>query len=544
MANETYSGTSGSGANAGVWAAIVTIAGTDQSARVVGEIRIDAEEDSARIAELTIRPVSETVFTISDWVGKAITIDVADVSSGTPANVQRLFTGLIDTPLLSIEANTIGLRCTDNLQGLLDSMSVAAIDAAITGGYASPVVFDPASRGWAHSQDRLSTLPASLDLSPAGALRLTSWAPKVSPDFSFTSSHALDRSLAISLAGRSQLVNSISIDFGYRFPRVKAEAFSFSYSYVNAGTIADYAAAVNAFLQRAAVEQAIKGAGATIESISYTPLPNFAIGGWTPGQYDGDLCMGFDAVVSFDYGQEIEENHAITVSAPNSIAIVGTLADRLSGALQGQYPPIAAAEHAMVLYKNDISGIPPQDTATPSAGYTTAANVTLTADTDRTAANTAMQTLIAIAKRRIWASHRHNAVSASVPLNPSVDLDKTIELTSAGLHAIGKCRSVSHRLSPDTGSATSDFSIAICSIAGTGTSHPDTANTAPTGSSPATTTLSGSPTVVFLHAYAEDHSITITFPAVADAERNRQAIPLTSSYSATLTEDVFSVTMT
>lgn len=541
----TYSGTTGSAGHVACWGAIVIIGGVDLSARVVGEIRIDAEEESARIAELAILPAPATVFTVSAWVGKSITIDIADMASGSPANVQRLFSGIIDTPLLDLHQQRIGLRCTDDLQNYLDSLAAAAIDSAIPGGYSSPVIFDPAARGWSHSQDRCSTLPASLDKDPAGTLRLTSWTPKVTPDLSFTeAAHLLDGSLALSLASRSQLVNSVAIDFAYRFPRVKAEAFSFSYTYVNAGTISDYAAALNAFLQRAAVEQAIHAAGATIISITYTDLPNSIIGGWTPGPYDKDLCMGFDAVVSFDYGQEIEENHAITVSAPNSIAIVGTLADRLSGALQGQYPPITAAEHAMVLYKNDISGIPPQDTATPSAGYTTAANVTLTADTDRTAANTAMQTLIAIAKRRIWASHRHNAVSAAVPLNPSVDLDKTIELTSAGLHAIGKCRSVSHRLSPDTGSATSEFSLAICSIAGTGTSHPDTANTAPTGSSPATTTLAGSPTVVFLHASAEDHSITITFPAVADAERNRQAIPLTSAYSATLTEDVLTVTLT
>ena len=104
-----------------------------------------------------------------------------------------------------------------------------------------------------------------------------------------------------------------------------------------------------------------------------------------------DRCMCFEAVVSFDYGQEIEEQFAITVSAPNSIAAVGTLKDRLSGALVGEYPPIIAVESALTLYKNEIIGIPPTDLATPSAGFTTAANVTLTPETDRSAANAAMQ---------------------------------------------------------------------------------------------------------------------------------------------------------
>ena len=97
----TYSGT-GSTSTAGVWTAIVTVDGSDVSSRVVGEIRIDAEESSARTAEFTIRPAAGTSFAVANWVGKSVTIDIADNASGSPANVQRLFTGLIDTPTLNL----------------------------------------------------------------------------------------------------------------------------------------------------------------------------------------------------------------------------------------------------------------------------------------------------------------------------------------------------------------------------------------------------------------------------------------------------------
>ena len=76
--------------------------------------------------------------------------------------------------------------------------------------------------------------------------------------------------------------------------------------------------------------------------------------------------MGFTAVVSFDYAQQIEEQYTITVSAPNSIAAVGTLPDKLQGALEGVYPQVVAAENSMTLYRNDVSGIPPMDLATPT----------------------------------------------------------------------------------------------------------------------------------------------------------------------------------
>ena len=197
----------------------------------------------------------------------------------------------------------------------------------------------------------------------------------------------------------------------------------------------------------------------------------------------------------------------------------------------------------MTLYKNDVIGIPPLDTATPIAGLTTAANVTLTAETDRAAANAAMQALIATAKVRIWGAHRQNTVNASVPLNPGVDLDKTIEINVTGIHAQGKCRSLSHRLSPETGQATTDFALAICSVAGTGVTHTDTANTAPAGSSPVSTPLLGTPTVDFNGGAAEDHIITITFPGVEAAERDLALVPLASSYNAALTEDLFTLSL-
>ena len=81
--------------------------------------------------------------------------------------------------------------------------------------------------------------------------------------------------------------------------------------------------------------------------------------------------------------------------------------------------------------------------------------MTLTADTNRTAAQNAMQTLIQVAKTRIAGSHRHNYVTASVPLNPSLDLPLTVDINvpdctpwarCAPLHT--SCRRKPGRLSP------------------------------------------------------------------------------------------------
>jgi|GEM_PF-1513267 hypothetical protein len=545
----TYSGTAGSGggapgASAAVWAAVVRIAGVDLSSRIVGDIRIEASEGAARIAELTILPAAGSTFAIADWSGKGLTIDIADMSSGVATDQRRLFTGLIDTPALDMETRTIGLLATDNLQNRVEALSAVSIDVLVPGGYHSPVIFDRAARGWSRAQDRLATVPASLDLSPTGDFRLTPWAPRASPNIAFTDEHILDGSLRTTQAARHQITNRVDIDFAYRFPRVKTEGYEIADTYVTLGSIGAHAAAGNWFLTRAAVEAAIAAAGGAISTITYTDLPAFNVPPWVMGPSDYLLCMGWVALVSFDYAQQIEEQHQITVTAPESIAVVGTLRDRLSGALVGEYPPLEAVEHSMLLYAKSISTIPPKDRATVSNGFTTSADVTLTTDTDRAAANAAMETLIAIAKTKIWASHRRNSVSASVALNPDIDLPRTIGIEIPGrLSARGKCQSLTHTLSPATGQATTSFSLAICSVAGTGIVHPDTPIAAPSGSLPATTPLADVPYADFNYGPNEDHILTVTFPAVADNERNMSILPLTSSYSAEILEDLFDVTL-
>lgn len=273
----TYTGT-GSTSATGIWTVIVTINAVDVTSKIIGDINIEAEEGAARVADITLRPGVGDVFTIAAWVGKSVTIDIADFSTGSPTSISRLFTGLVDTPSLNLDARTIGLSCTDNLQNVLEAMSNAAIDSAIPSGYASPVIFDPAARGWARAQDRLSTVPKAMDLTPSGVIRLTDWAPKTTADLEFTTNHVLENSIAVTMASRSQLTNQVDIDFGYRFPRVKAEGHPVSFSYVNETNLADYVSGGGWFLQRSAVEAAIKSAGGTIMVIAYTPLPGTAIG--------------------------------------------------------------------------------------------------------------------------------------------------------------------------------------------------------------------------------------------------------------------------
>lgn len=527
------------------WREIVTIDGVDVSSQVVGAETIEASEGAARIAEFTLRPPNGTPLDLAGWTGSAVTIDVADYTSGAPLYAMRLFTGVIDTPTLDKASGTLAIRCTDDLQGRCDAMSNAALSALI-GGYESTAIFDKSASGWDFAQDRLSTVTAALDISPTGMMRVTPWAPKLTPDLILNQSLIGDKSIRPQIAGRASLVNEVLIDFGYRFPRVKADGWPISWQYVDPTNFAAFVLAEKYFLQRQQVESAIRAAGGTPESITFIPLPNTVVavgtGFFTPSSADLDLCQGFTALVSFDYGQTITETHKIYVRNQKSIDQVGLRQTTLSGAMTGAYPDLTAAETGIARFKDKSSAIPPVDVAPVNAEKTTSIDATLTPETDRNAANAAMEALIAIAKAKIWSSHRQNAVTVLVPLIPAIDLDKTVEITAAGVAARGKVRRVVHRMSSGTGEATTEVEIALCAVAGYGVSHASDPTAAPAGTSPGVKNLAGSVNTQYNAGKTEDHKLTLTFPGVEASERENANPTIQTVIAAALIEDLFTVT--
>lgn len=535
------------GTAAAVWGCFVMIDGVDVTGNVLGDVTIEADESSACIADFVLRPDVGTVINPPDWVGRPVTISVADISSGSPANSTLLFSGLVELPQLDIDLGAMKLSCSDNYQTRISALSRAEL-AALIGGYDSPAVFDAGGGSWTYAQDLLSTVPKALELTVGGGFRITPWAAKAVPDLSFDADTLLDGKLTVDLAQRSGLTNHVDIAFDYRFPRVKTEGHVVSLDLLAlyATGFGDYVNDGNAFLFRTQVPDAIEAAGGTIVSVTYMPLPTIpmTVGGamWLPNPAtDVQLCLGFNAVVSFDYAQQTQEAHKIAVSCAKSIANVGLIGETMSGALEGKYPDISATETSRLLYKNGISGIPPLDPGTVVSGHTNATEVTLTADTNRAAANAAMQALIGVAMTKILKAHRQNTVSGALPLWPALTLDKTVHVDSGKVQATGKVVKVRHALSPASGTATTDISLAISSAAGVGVVHSNDGNTAPSGTTAASTALAGAPVVVFKFGALEDKSLTITFPGVEAAERQKANVTLPSSYAVAVPEDPLSI---
>lgn len=541
------------GSAGAVWGIVVEIDGLDRSADLIGEVTVEAEESAARVADFALAlPVGVPVSPM-EWIGRQVRLLFADFSTGSAGSAIPVFSGRVDVPTLAPRSGVIRLRCTDDRQGMIAALSSEQVAELLPGSRWSGAVFDKGAAPWVQAGDRLSTLPAALDLDACGFPRLTAWAAMPAADFVFDDNALLDRSVSVDFAERSRLINRVDIDFGYRFPRLKAEGWLVGYDVLalHQTSFGYWVRDGGLFLQRAAVEAALHQAGASIVSMSWIALPTTAqvipgtggspAGFWLPNPpVDVLYCLGFAAVVAFDYGQEIEERHQITVSAPESIAAVGTLRKTMSGALEGVYDDLKAAEQNILLYRSQITMIPPGDMAPVAVGLTNSVNATLTADSDRAAADSAMETLIAIARARIHSSHRQHSVRGSIPCQPVLDLTHTVTIAGQGVAAKGKVRRLVHRFDVDAGGAVTEFELAICAAAGVGVTHPDDTVSAPDGTTPTASPLP-EPAVTWNGLQGQDNVITIDFAAVADIERARAVVAIDSACAAPLFEDLLEI---
>lgn len=536
---------------AAVWRLVVKVDGVDVTGSVLGQVTVEAEENAARIADFVLHIPSGTTVTVTEWIGASVVIWLAGDSGGVPVNAVPVFTGLVDTPILTPGSGKIGLRCTDNRQGMIAALSRDAVLNMI-GGYYSPAVFDAGASALLLAGDLLSTVPLALDISPAGELRQTGLAAKFAVDLSLTDDDVLDQSVNFDPADRAGMVNRVTINFGYRFPRQRCEGYAISYDRIalDQTSFGYWVKAGGHFLQRAAVERAIEAAGAAIASITWIELPTHAVkipgtdGYWLPNESIHNLyCMGFSAIVSFDFNQGQQDNFVLTVENAASIERLGVIPEQMSGALEGVWDDPTAAEHAVLLWKKKISAIPPKSTSLLSVGTISSIDAELTAESDRAAANEAMETLVAIAKTRIAVAHRRHSVSASVPANPFVDLDKTIAIDAQGVTAKGKVRRVVHRFDPDDGSAITDFTLAISAIAGVGYMHPEDDTLAPAGSASGASTPVQAVEITWNGLLGQDDVFTVTFPEVGDDDRQNKETAIPQSYAAYVEEDVLEITL-
>lgn len=245
--------------------------------------------------------------------------------------------------------------------------------------------------------------------------------------------------------------------------------------------------------------------------------------------------------MTFDYTQTVDETHKITVLSQESIDAVGDMKESMSGALVGETADTVAVETNNRLYQLGLSNIPPMDAPAVILGKTNAAALTLTDDTNRAAAENAIETLIDIAKTRIVKSHLGTTLSATLPLHPLIDLDKTVSIDCDGVQTTGRVDYVEHRMAADQAEPLTNFRLAICRVGAAGTPDVEVPTAAPSGVADGETgTLQ--PVICAFHGLVgEDASFELTFPAVDTAQRDGEQIDIASEFMVALATDPLTI---
>ncbi|MCP3849775.1 MAG: hypothetical protein GY694_05995, partial [Gammaproteobacteria bacterium] len=198
----------------------VFIDSVDQTANLTGIVQIDIEEDAARIATFTLVP-NAGLTDLVGWVGKSVVI-----KSNIDSNIKTEFTGIIDTPNYNIETGLTAFSCTDNLQEYFETKTKDEIDTIIT-AYWSEASFND-SEGWEYAQERLSTIPSSLDMDELNNIRVTVWDAKATEDYLFTDADYIYGSLnSESIASRRNIINAVDLSVEYRYQRLKERQMTF-----------------------------------------------------------------------------------------------------------------------------------------------------------------------------------------------------------------------------------------------------------------------------------------------------------------------------
>lgn len=435
-----------------VWAARVVLDGVEVTDRVTGAIRIRMEEGAARIASLALVPTASPINPIW-YVGKPVSVDF--VHGAVPL---RIFTGRVDLPSYDPDTRIVALSCTDDLQNRVAALTRVEIDALTGGGY-HRAVHGEIDDNWDYAQACMLTHAAALDASPHGGLRVTPWDGL--PVWR-TFGAVLDDSMGLDLPRRQDIVNRVNVRYDYRYHRLRERSIGASWHM--AWFLPEAEAAGFQYPTAAGILSALGGAGWTVRSAVFYPCPaqvNYA-GGTVKTTGDTDSMA---AVLGLRYGQTVTETASLTVTAPESIAGNGEIAQDLRCTLASEWSPDE--------WESDWS-VSPTDVG---VGQDHAP------DADRADAEAGMASALAQAQALILSRHRNCRVAFDLPLTPALDVDRAVAVDApvgtGRVQAGGKVWAVEHILDPDAGSAISRVTLALSGVAAAGLATPTVAPLTP-----------------------------------------------------------------
>ncbi|MFG5863631.1 hypothetical protein [Metapseudomonas sp. CR1201] len=452
-----------------IWAPRLMLNGVNMSHLLTGGVRIVAQEGVRRLADFTLLLDAGAV-NPSSYTGQDVEIYYRDRFLGSWRETLK-FKGKIVKPGFSLQSRLLSCECSDQLQEKVEAMEVAAINA-LTGGMWSEDVFEPIDgrSRWDYAAERMSTQPASLQLSVEGELQKTLWASG-SAAFIIPPGAVLDGSLEYLPVELSDRTNVVEIEADYRFIRLRERHQAFSWRHPDiAGESIDNSFCIwhtdtGDLPNKETIREATQNGGfeSILDGAFWLTLPPNGIYCTPPVSWQNeyeDLLLGADWTGATRWAQRVTEQYKLRVEAPSSVAQAGEVTERDRLAIETE-----SDREAEFL---DADFTTPEPDATQDALEDWV--VDLREEGRRAAAITCRLNMAATA---ILAAHRGDRVPFQLPTSDALgfQLDQTLHVQDVVLGYPVQCRakvfSITDEWDLDSGAAITTVVLAVSQGGGT-----------------------------------------------------------------------------
>lgn len=479
------------------------VGATDYSARVSGQLKITAEEESARLANFSITPVSAVEMDALD--GAAVTIDIKVDDGASPVTYRR-FTGAVATWSYNAGQRLISITARDEYQETIKACASAAEVETLIGGHAT---ISAKLASWSSDKPNptsyfnalLATVQGSYYITGSGVWTHIPWTISATPAASFAAGDVFDDSLSIDGAEKSGLPASINAKLTARLPRLWAAEVNLAWTgldYVLVGRGRGSWPTVQS------IQSAMSSAdGWLVKGTPTYTHPNYAYvipleGGGNAAMAIANpesIAIALSATMYSRWYQEVDVTYSISIDLGGASDADESIADSFSSEFDASsWEQAPSSQTTVNIYAwnapvveetpTGYEGLPaPWPTANHSMfHYPDIGDAGLTA---------AARAVVAKAVRVAASGLRKRRVSFERIVDPRFDLGATLAINAFGVAARGQLVSLVHLIDFDAASGSTQYTLAC--PAGNGSSAGFSATvTMPTSSatiSPAAPTL-------------------------------------------------------
>lgn len=445
----------------GRWRAIVVLGDQDISDRLIGEVSVEHEDNTAALADFEFLPAG--LLQPASLIQRSVRISFAwDDGS----NVQMLFAGVVAWPEPDATTGAVRCTCTNRAQEIWAAMPRAAIDALVGGRYHTAVSGER-DDNYEYLVERIKSVGASWAVDALLQPRILTW-QGAAKTFTVREADVIDGAFEVALPDGDQLRSRVTCRLQHRYQLLRGRRVVAQYAHDFALIRPRIYATTNypgvTALTAAMVQQACEGVtGWTRVSeidIEHPPSGAWMIGtSETQGVYSisprvaQDLALGFKAEYAARWQQTVTETYEITLVWS---ALEAQLGSGASGAPEVEGATLEAKFDSPA-WSSDATVLP--DVTPPALGDRSVAHQPPGADA--AARDEALRTLLDRAWVGMWSRSRSGRVRFAIPCRPDIWLDARITVEARRLRAAGKVADVTHRLDVATGAATSYLGIAV-----------------------------------------------------------------------------------